>query len=92
MLVDAADRPSAIVDESRIGAVPPDRRPWMQAAEVARPLEPGLILPVGLEGRELLDRMRRTPAREYLVVADDGSPAGIVTTADFARQLQGRAG
>ena len=92
VLVDAADRPSAIVDESRIGAVPADRRPWTQAAEVARPLEPGLILPLGLEGRDLLDRMRQTPAREYLVVAADGSPAGIVTTADFARQLQGRAG
>lgn len=92
VLVDAADRPSAIVDESRIGAVPPDRRPWTQAAEVARPLEPGLILPLGLEGRELLDRMQQTPAREYLVVGADGAPAGIVSTADFARQLQGRVG
>ncbi len=91
VLVDAADRPSAIVDETQMGAVPPERRPWTQATEVARLLEPGLILPLELGGQALLNRMRETPAHEYLVVADDGSPAGIVSTADFARQLQARA-
>jgi Zn-dependent protease len=91
VLVDAADRPSAIVDESQMGAVPPERRPWTQAAEVARPLEPGLILPLELGGRALLNRMRETPAHEYLVLSGDGSPAGIVSTADFARQLQAKA-
>jgi Zn-dependent protease/CBS domain-containing protein len=90
VLVDAADRPSAIVEEARMGAVPPERRPWMQAAEVARPLEPGLILPLELGGRALLNRMRETPAHEYLVVDDAGAPAGIVSTVDFARQLQGK--
>jgi hypothetical protein len=91
VLLDRNDRPSAIVDESLIGAVPVERRPWTQATEVARPLEPGLILPLGLHGRALLNRMRDTPAHEYLVVADDGSPAGILATVDFARRLQGHA-
>lgn len=90
VLLDRDDRPSAIVDESLIGAVPMDRRPWTQASEVARPLEPGLILPLGLHGKALLSRMRETPAHEYLVVAEDGSPAGILATADFARRLQGQ--
>jgi Zn-dependent protease len=90
VLVDAADRPSAIVEEARMGAVPPERRPWTQATEVARPLEPGLILPLELGGRALLNRMRETPAHEYLVVDGAGAPAGIVSSIDFARQLRGK--
>ena len=75
-----------------MGAVPPERRPWTQATEVARLLEPGLILPWDRPAGELLNRRcSETPAHEYLVVAADGSPAGIVSTADFARQLQAKA-
>lgn len=89
VLVDTADEPRAIVDEALIGAVPPERRPWTQLAEVARPLEPGLILRIGLAGEELLSAVRATPAHEYLVVHEDGSPAGILATADLAASLQG---
>jgi Zn-dependent protease len=88
VLVDTADQPRAIVDESLIGAVAPERRPWTQLAEVARPLEPGLILPVGLSGAELLAAVQATPAHEYLVVREDGSPAGILAVADLAATLQ----
>jgi Zn-dependent protease len=90
VLVDSGDHPSAIVEEARMGAIPPERRPWTQAAEVARPLEPGLILPLELGGHALLNRMRETPAHEYLVIDAAGAPAGIVSTIDFARQLQGK--
>lgn len=89
VLLDAAERPSAIVDEILIGAVPPERRPWTQVVEVARPLESGLMIPVGIDAKDLLSRMQATPAREYLVVGPDGSPAGIIATADFARRLKG---
>jgi Zn-dependent protease len=89
VLVDTADEPRAIVDELLIGAVPPDRRPWTQLADVARPLEPGLILRIGLAGEDLLSAVRTTPAHEYLVVHDDGSPAGILAIADLAASLQG---
>lgn len=91
VLLDHDQQPSAIVDELMIGAVPPERRPWTQVAEVARPLEPGLMLPVGIDARTLLDRMQALPAREYLVVSPDGAPAGIIATADFARRLKGAA-
>jgi Zn-dependent protease len=87
VVVDAADHPRAIVDEARIGAVPPDRRPWTRLVDVARGLEPGLVLPTGLSGQELLEAVRATPAHEYLVVHADGSPAGILATADLAAQL-----
>ena len=89
VLVDAADRPTAIVDEARIGAVPPDRRPWTPVTSVARPLENGLTLPEHLGGEELLARMRATPASEYLVLRADGSAVGIITTRDLVQRLKG---
>lgn len=87
VLVDAHEQPAAIVDEARLGAIPPDRRPWTQLATVARPLEAGLVLPVGLVGDDLLAAVRATPGNEYLVVHPDGSPAGILATADLAHVL-----
>ena len=56
---------------------------------MSRPLGPGLILPVELAGEDLMDRVRATPAPEYLVVHPDGSPAGILATADLAAALNG---
>lgn len=87
VVVDSYDRPRAIVDEARIGAIPPERRPWTSLDSVARPLEPGLVLNVRLHGEALLDAVRATPANEYLVVNDDGSPAGILATTDLAAAL-----
>ena len=89
VLTDAADRPFAIADETRVGAIAPERRPWTRLVDVSRQLEPGLILPVTLAGEDLMDRVRATPAAEYLVVHPDGSPAGILATADLAAALQG---
>ena len=91
VVVDTMQRPRAIVDESRIGSVPPDRRPWVPVTEVARPLEPGLVLHLGMSGGDLLAAVRATPAHEYLVVDGQGQPAGILTTADLVAALQGPA-
>lgn len=87
VIVDGFDRPSAIVDESRVNTITPDRRPWVPLRDVARPLEDGLILPRGLTGQALLDAVRKTPASEYLVVDPDGAPAGILAAADLAAAL-----
>lgn len=87
VIVDAFDKPAAIVDEARVNTIAPDRRPWVPLREVARPLEDGLILPRGLAGQDLLDAVRKTPANEYLVVDPDGAPAGILATADLAAAL-----
>ncbi len=87
VIVDAFDKPAAIVDEARVNTIAPDRRPWVSLREVARPLEDGLILPRGLAGQALLDAVSRTPANEYLVVDPDGAPAGILATADLAAAL-----
>lgn len=88
VVVDGADRPQAIVDEALIGAVPPERRPWTPVTQVARPLEPGLILDMNLTGEDLLSAVRGTPAHEYLVVDHSGAPAGILSVVDLAAQLQ----
>jgi len=87
VLVDSSDRPSAIVDEARVRAVAPDQRPWVSLRSVARPLESGLILRRGLSGEQLLAAIRKTPATEYLIVDDQGEPAGILVTAELAAAL-----
>jgi Zn-dependent protease len=89
VLLDPRQQPTAIVDEARIGSVPPDRRAWTPVSTVARPLEPGLMVPDSIDAEALLRRMQETPAHEYLVVRPDGSAAGIITTQDFARRLKG---
>jgi CBS domain-containing protein len=87
VVVDATGAPRALVSEAHVMAVPEARRPWTTIADVARPLEPGLVLPVGLTGDQLLAAVRATPAAEYLVVHPDGSPAGVLATADLAAVL-----
>jgi CBS domain-containing protein len=87
VLLDARDRPAAIVEEARVNAVAVERRPWVQLSAVARPLEAGLVLRRGLSGEALLDAVRKTPASEYLVVDEDGAPAGILATVDLAAAL-----
>ena len=44
VVVDATGSPRALVSESHVMAVPEARRPWTTVADVARPLEPGLVL------------------------------------------------
>jgi Zn-dependent protease/CBS domain-containing protein len=87
VVIDAAEQPRAIVDEIRLGALPADRRPWVTVSEVARPLEPGMVLSIALSGERLLDALRGTPAREYLVVHEDGSLAGILSATDLVAEL-----
>lgn len=87
VLVDSDDQPTAIVDEARITTTPADQRAWQPVSSVARPIEKGLMLPRGLDAQTLLARMRAFPASEYLVIAGDGTPAGIIATRDFAHRL-----
>ncbi|MEO9138541.1 MAG: site-2 protease family protein [Jatrophihabitans sp.] len=89
VVLDTADRPSAIVDEALIGAIPPERRPWTQVSEVAAPLSPGRTVSARVDAKALLQHMQRHPAHEYLALDQDGAPAGIIATIDFANQLRG---
>lgn len=87
IVMDRDSHPTGIVDEVLIAAVPPDQQAWTPVSAVARPLEPGLIVPSGIDAAALLRRMQETPSREYLVVGPDGNAAGIIATRDFARRL-----
>ena len=90
VVVDATGSPRALVSESHVMAVPEARRPWTTVADVARPLEPGMVLADSLSGAEVVEAFRRTPASEYLVVGRDGRAVGVLAAADVARVLQGR--
>ena len=92
IVVDGTGRPRALVSEHHVVAVPEARRPWTTVADVARPLEPGLVLIESLAGQEVVEAFRRTPASEYLVVGSAGQPVGVLSAADVARVLQGTAG
>jgi Zn-dependent protease len=90
VVVDGTGSPRALVSESHVMAVPEARRPWTTVADVARPLEPGLVLADSLSGAEVVEAFRRTPASEYLVVGRDGRAVGMLSAVDVARVLQGR--
>ena len=68
VIVDHEDKPIAILNETAVMATPEQRRPWLEAGELARTIEPNMVLPVELSGLALLDAIRRAPATEYLLV------------------------
>ena len=80
--------PIGLVSEAALLATPDDRRPWVTVSAVARTLEAGLRLPVGITGEELVAAISRTPAPEYLLVEDDGSVYGVLATTDVDRAFR----
>jgi Zn-dependent protease len=82
VVVDSSGRPTGLVSEASVVATPTDRRPWVPVGQVARSLQDGLLLPVDIDGEELLRRMRETPASEYLVLDRDGGVYGVLATTD----------
>jgi Zn-dependent protease len=87
VVIDGQGRSRAIVDEAQVGRVGPDRQPWTTVSQVARELEPGLILPEDLAGEQLIETLRAHPASEYLVVGGDGVARGVIAAVDLARAL-----
>jgi Zn-dependent protease len=86
--VTSAGRPTGVVNEAALLATPEDRRPWVAVSTVARTLDDGLSLPVGIRGEELILAISRKRASEYLLVDDDGSIYGVLTTADVDRAFR----
>jgi Zn-dependent protease len=86
--VTSAGRPTGVVNEAALLATPEDRRPWVSVSSVARTLEDGLSLPVGISGEELILAISRNPASEYLLVEEDGTIYGVLTTADVDRAFR----
>lgn len=86
--VTTAGEPVGVVNEAALLAMPEERRPWVPVSAVARSLDPGLQLPVGIGGEELVMAINRTPAAEYLLVEEDGSVYGVLATADVDRAFR----
>ena len=80
--VTSSGSPIGVVSEAALLATPEDRRPWVAVSTVARTLDEGLRLPATISGEELILAISRTPAQEYVLVEDDGSIYGVLTTAD----------
>jgi Zn-dependent protease len=88
VVVDHAGEPVGIVSESAVNATPPQRRPWVQVAALARALTPDTVLPADLAGEDLHVRLRGTPAAEYLLAEPDGTAYGVLSTADVNAALR----
>ncbi|MDP3894152.1 site-2 protease family protein [Nocardioides sp.] len=81
-------RPVGVVNEAALLATPEDRRPWVAVSTVARTLGEGLSLPATITGEDLILAISRTPAAEYVLVEDDGTVYGVLSTADVDRAFR----
>jgi Zn-dependent protease len=86
--VTGSGRPVGVVNEAALLATPEERRPWVAVSTVARGVDDGLSLPVGISGEDLVRAITRTPATEYLLLEDDGAVYGVITTADVDRAFR----
>jgi Zn-dependent protease len=84
----SSGRPVGVVNEAALLATPEERRPWLAVSTVARGVEDGVSLPVSISGEALVRAITKTPASEYLLVEDDGSVYGVLTTADVDRAFR----
>ncbi|MBX6370825.1 MAG: site-2 protease family protein [Acidothermus sp.] len=88
VVIDGYGRPTAVVSEAAVVATPESRRPWISVSSVARQISPADLLPADLQGEALLERLRSTPASEYVVVGPDGEIYGVLAAADVAAALR----
>ncbi len=86
--VTSSGRPVGVVNEAALMATPEARRPWLAVSTVARGVDGGLSLPVSISGEDLVRAISSAPASEYLLVEDDGSVYGVLTTADVDRAFR----
>ncbi|GAA4926590.1 site-2 protease family protein [Streptomyces coeruleoprunus] len=85
VVVDGHGEPTALVRETAIVGIPQHRRPWVAVSGLAQDLTDGMRVPAELAGEALLDKLRETPATEYLVVEETGEIYGVLSTADVER-------
>lgn len=85
VVVDGQGNPKGVVREAAIVGVPEHRRPWVAVSGLAQDLTDGMRVPAELAGEALLDRLKATPATEYLVVEETGEIYGVLSTVDVER-------
>ncbi len=86
------DRLSGIVSEAALVATPEDRRAWVPVSSVAAPSRTASSSTPTSRGRTCCGRCPGTPAEEYVLVEEDGSIFGVLSTADVDRAFAEGAG
>ena len=84
---DSAGRPTGIVSEAAVMAVPPDRRPWVPVNDVARPIVPELVLDVDLGGESLLAAISRLRRRSTSPSTPSGAVIGVLSAHDLEQHF-----
>jgi Zn-dependent protease len=87
VVLDVYGKPAAVVDDQAAAGVPTDRRAEVTARTVAHPLPEGAVLPAGLDGEALLERLQGSPAARYVVVDAEHRVAGVLDWDDVAQFL-----
>jgi CBS-domain-containing membrane protein len=88
VVVDGNGKPSGLVSEAAVSALPAQRQPWVSVSDVARPVDAGLVLTTDMDGQALLQAVQVTPATEYLVVDTVGAVCGVLARIDLVAALQ----
>jgi Zn-dependent protease len=91
VIVDDDGRPTGVVKEAAVTAMPAPRRPWVSAGSVARHISEGELIDASWSGEELLAKLQLAAASEYVVVDPAGGIYGVLAAADVARALAGSA-
>lgn len=64
--------------------------PMSPAQDAAQPIRPDTVLFDSESGEDIIDRVRETGAWQFLVVNDDGRPAGVLRREDLKAALAAR--
>lgn len=88
VVVDSLGKPSGLVSEAAVNALPENRQPWVAVSDLSRPVDPGLVLRTDMNGEALLSAVQATPATEYLVVDQGGAVCGVLARIDLIAALQ----
>src|SRR4029079_6815896 len=78
--VSMSGHPVGVVNEAALLSVPVDRRPWVAVSTVARTLDEGLRLPVGIGGEDLIRAISAPPAGGDLAPDAGGRRLGVLST------------
>ncbi|MDQ1705923.1 MAG: hypothetical protein QOF18_2289 [Frankiaceae bacterium] len=88
VVVDSNGKPSGLVSEAAVTALPAARQPWVSVSDLARPLADGLTLRTDMTGEALLQAVQQTPATEYLVLDQADAVCGVLSRTDLVAALQ----
>ncbi len=91
VIVDDDGRPTGVVREAAVTAMPAPRRPWVTTGSVARHVSTSELINAAWSGEELLARLQQAAASEYVVVDPAGAIYGVLAAVDVARALSGSA-